>query len=143
MLDGSSSAASAFGSLKDFIIYIMSRFTQYSRFGLLIGGDSTRYAIQHGGSQSIESLTSQMSNINLAGGDRFNLDKSLQQALSVMQDQSSGMRQGVPKMFVILTTSHQKPSGYELEKIKQIQALGNRTEDFLILIAISSFNMLY
>ena len=65
-----------------------------------------------------------MVNINLAGGDRMNLDKSLQQALTVMQDQSSGMRQGVPKMFVLLTTSHQKPTGKELEKIKQIQALG-------------------
>ena len=60
--------------------------------------------------------------LQLQAGDRLNLDKSLQQALNEMQ--GSAMRNGVPKVFVLLTTSNQTPTGQELEKIKQIRALG-------------------
>ena len=114
--------------MKNFLVDVMSRFTSFSKFGVLLsGGDHTKYAIspQSDSDNSLEDLQSQINGLTLIGGNKANLALVLKDTLKLLNDQKSGFREGVPKVFVILITSHRKPSGDELKTIRKIQSLGN------------------
>ena len=128
--------------MKDFLVDVMSRFQSFSRHGVILnGGESTVYAInpQRGGT-SMEDFKTQVKTLTLAvGRDRSakaNLGVALKDILRLLKDADgdgddgkSGFRKGVPKVFVVVTTSSDKPSGDEpsgdeLRIIREIQALG-------------------
>ena len=124
ILDASKSASSAFLSLKGFLLKVMSRFTFSSQFGLISVGDSASYSIAHGDTRSFEDFKAEMNRIALVGGNSANIEASLKESLRILEDQNSGLRKGIPKVFILLTTSNRKSSGKEMELMQKIQALG-------------------
>ena len=127
IMDGSSSAAFTFDRMKEFLIDVVSRFTTSSRFGVLLsGGDYTKFAIkpQNDGT-SFEDFKSQVGRLGIVGGDKANLQVSLKDTLHLLkQRDNSAFRKGIPKVFVIFTTSHKNPTGEELTIVREIESLG-------------------
>jgi len=124
ILDASRSASFMFSALKGFLLKIMSRFTLSSQFGLISVGDSASYTIAHGDITSLEDFKAELNRVALIGGDRANIEASLKETLRMLEGQNSGLRKGIPKVFVLLTTSNVKASGRETELIQKIHALG-------------------
>lgn len=121
--------------MKDFLVDVMSRFQSFSQHGVILnGGDSTVYAInpENGAGSSMEDFKSQVKTLSLAAdrSAKANLGMALNDVLRLLKDGDgddggkSGFRKGVPKVFVVITTSADKPSGDELRIIREIHTLG-------------------